>query len=116
MKNFKKEEIINHLWNWFSTYKGKEDIKDTSNLRNTKFDCYIESKIPDPLSFSVFELSDKGEALIDNATEVMESEAAFFLFVNTKTGWMFAVKNTPENVKKMIKGEPIQQIKIKIAT
>ena len=67
-----------------------------------------------PLSFTVFELSDKGELLIDNQQKLIESQAAFFLFVNTKTGWIFSIKNTLENQKKLLTGQAIQNFKIKI--
>ena len=66
------------------------------------------------LSFTVFELSDKGELLIDNPQKLVDSEAAFFLFVNPRQGWTFAVKNTLENQKKLIRQEQIQNYKIKI--
>lgn len=106
--------IIDHLWNWVRTQKNRDVIKDTTKLFKTKFDCYIDSSVSDPLSFSVFELSDKGELLVTNATKLVESEAAFLLFVNTKSGWIVAVKNTQENVKKIIKGESLQSLKVRI--
>ena len=109
MHNHKVDNIINHLWNWVTTVKDRELIKDTTRICTTKFDGYINSTISDPLSFTVFELSDKGELLIDNVTRLVESEAAFFLFVNTKAGWIVAVKNNPENLKRLVKGEPVQK-------
>ena len=36
------------------------------------------------------------------------------LFVNTKTGWIFSIKNTLENQKKLLTNQPIQNFKIKI--
>jgi hypothetical protein len=114
MKNFATDVILDTLWRWITTFKGRELVKDTSKIYNIKFDGYINSTLTDPLSFSVFEMSDKGELLIDNVTKLMESEATFFLFVNTKAGWITAVKNTPENVKKLIKREPLQNFKVKI--
>ncbi len=51
--------------------------------------------------FTVFELSDKGELIIDKQQRIIESQAAFFLFVNPKTGWIFSIKNTLENQKKL---------------
>ena len=110
----KKDEIITALYKWVTTYKDKELIRDTTNLNQVKFDAYIDSSITAPLSLSVFELSEKGELIIDEPSRIIESQAAFFLFVNTKSGWMFAIKNTLENQKKIIKQEPIQNFKIKI--
>lgn len=110
----KKDDIITALYNWVTSYKNKELIKDTSKIQ-LKFDAYVDSSISDPLSFTVFELSEKGELLIDETAKIIESQAAFFLFVNTKTGWVFAIKNTLENQKKLIKQEPIQNFKVKIS-
>jgi hypothetical protein len=114
MADINTSHIIDHLWKWFTTHKGRELIKDTSKVSNVKFDCYVNSTITDPLSFSLFELSDKGELMIDDIAKLVDSEAAFFLFVNTKSGWIVAVKNNPENVKKLAKGEAIQNMKIRI--
>ncbi|MDD3236583.1 MAG: hypothetical protein PHV37_00620 [Candidatus Gastranaerophilales bacterium] len=109
-----KESIITALYHWVTTFKNKEIVKDMTKLRNVKFDAMVESSITEPLSFTVFELSDKGELLIDDTARLIGSEAAFFLFVNSKTGWIFAIKNTLENQKKLIRKEPIQNFKIKI--
>lgn len=114
MKNFKAVEIINHLWNWITTNKDRELVKDTTSVYSVKYDGYINSTIADPLSFSAFELSDKGDLIVDDVTRLMESEAAFFIFVNTKAGWIVAVKNNAENVKKLVKGEPVQRMKVRI--
>lgn len=111
---FSLDERITALYKWLSSYKGKSFIKDTSKLQNVKFDAYIESTIVEPLSFTVFELSDNGELIIDDTSRLMDSTSAFYLFVNSKTGWVFAIKNTLENQKKLIKKEPIQNFKIKI--
>lgn len=113
MANPKVSNIIDHLWKWITTYKDRELVKDTSNL-STKFDGFINSTLSDPLSFSVFEISDKGELIIDDVTKLVESQAAFFLFVNTKTGWIVAIKNKPENVKKLVRKEAIQSLKVRI--
>ena len=51
---------------------------------------------------------------IDNLQKLIESEAGFLLFVNPKTGWIFAIKNTIQNKKKLVQGEKIQNFKIKI--
>ncbi len=110
----RKDNIITALYRWITTYKNKEILKDTTKLSNFKFDAYVDSSVIAPLSFTVFELSEKGELLIDDTARLIDSEAAFFLFVNPKTGWVFAVKNTLENQKKLIKQEPIQNFKIKI--
>ncbi len=108
------ETIITRLYHWCTTYKDQPVIKDTSRLKNTRFDCFVDSNLTTPLSFTVFELSDKGELIIDNQQRLLESQAAFFLFVNPKTGWIFSVKNTLSNQKKLLSGEPIQNFKIKI--
>lgn len=108
-----KDDIITALYKWVTSYKDKELVKDASNLQ-FKFDAYVDSSISTPLSFTVFELSEKGELLIDEPSRIVESQAAFFLFVNSKTGWIFAIKNNLENQKKLMKQEPIQNFKIKI--
>lgn len=108
------DKIITGLYKWCTTFKDQAVLRDTTRLRNTKFDAYIDSNLTTPLSFSVFELSDKGELIIDNQQKILESQAAFFLFVNTKTGWIFSIKNTLENQKKLLTGQPIQNFKIKI--
>ncbi len=108
------DEIITKLYHWCTSYKEQPLIKDTSKLRNTMFDAFVDSSLSNPLSFTLFELSDKGELLIDRQQRVLESQAAFFLFVNPKTGWVFAIKNTLSNQKKLLNGECIQNFKIKI--
>lgn len=108
------DSLITCLYNWCTTFKNQPLLKDTSKLRNTMFDAYVDSDITNPLSFTVFELSDKGELLIDKQQRVLESQAAFFLFVNPKTGWIFALKNTLENQKKLLTNQPIQNFKIKL--
>ncbi len=115
MNNYNNlEDIITFLYKHISTNKNGSLLKDTTRLNKIKFDAYIDSTISSPLSFTIFELSDKGELLIDNPTRLVESEAAFFLFVNATHGWIFAVKNTLENQKKLIRQEKIQNYKIKI--
>ena len=109
------DNIITKLYRWCTTYKGEPLLKDMTRQKNTKFDAFIDSHVTSPLSFTLFELSDKGELQIDSRQRILESEAAFFLFVNPKTGWIFAVKNTLENQKKLLCGEAIQNFKIKIA-
>lgn len=109
----KIENIITKLYNWCTTYKDQTLLRDMSKQYNTKFDAYIESTVSSPLSFTIFELSEKGELIIDKQQRVLESQAAFFLFVNPKTGWIFAIKNTVENQKKLLTGEAIQNFKIK---
>jgi hypothetical protein len=106
--------LITALYQWVTTNKDKPVIKDTSKIFNMKFDAYIDSTITEPLSFTVFELSDKGELLIDDTPRLVASEAAFFLFINPKTGWIFAIKNDLENQKKLIQKQPIQNFKVKI--
>ncbi len=108
------EDLITFLYHQITTNKNTNILKDTTKLKNIKFDAYIESSISSPLSFTIFELSDKCELIIDNPARIIESTAAFFLFVNPKYGWTFAVKNTLENQKKLIRKEPIAQYKIRI--
>ncbi|MEI7474135.1 MAG: hypothetical protein WCK67_05090 [bacterium] len=114
MNKIMVSNIIDHLWKWVTTYKGRDVIKDCTGLINAKFDCYLESTASNPLSFTVFELSEKGEVIIDDVTRISESEAAFYLFVNSKTGWILAIKNNLENQKKLVTGEAIQNIKVRI--
>ena len=108
------EDLITFLYQNLTSHKGASLLKDTTRLSKIKFDAYVDSTISSPLSFTVFELSDKGELLIDNPSRLVESEAAFFLFVNPRQGWTFAVKNNLENQKKLIHQEQIQNYKIKI--
>lgn len=108
-----REDLITYLYQQLTTFKGASILKDTTRLSKVKYDVYVDSSISSPLSFTIFELSDKGELLIDNPARLIESEAAFFLFVNPIHGWTFAVKNTLENQKKLIKQEQIQNYKIK---
>ncbi len=114
MADLKTSQIIDALWSWFSTKKDRPVVRDATKISKVKFDCFFESSVSDPLSFSVFSLSDKGELEIDDVQKLAESEAAYFLFVNPKTGWMVAVKNTPQNLKKLVSKEPIQNLKVKI--
>ena len=113
-QNTSLDDIITQLYKWCTTYKEQSILKDTTQLKNTLFDCYIDSNITTPLSFTVFELSDKGELIIDRQQRILESKAAFFLFVNPKTGWIFSIKNTLSNQKKLLGQEPIQNFKIKV--
>lgn len=114
MKSNRRDGIITALYKWVLTAKGTPIIKDTTRLSNTKFDFYIDSSMVNPLSCTVFEMSDNGELIIDEPQRVIESKAAFFVFVNTKTGWISAIKNTTENQKKLIRQENIQNLKIRI--
>ena len=108
------DEIITKLYRWCTTYKDQAVLRDTTRLKNTKFDAFIDSNLTTPLSFTVFPLSDKGELIVDNRQKLLESQAAFFLFVNPKTGWIFAIKNSLENQKKLLTNKPIQNFKVKI--
>ena len=114
MNNNNLDTIITKLYKWCTTYKDQEIFRDTTRLRNTPYDAYIDSNLTNPLSFTIFELSDKGELIIDRQQRILESQAAFFLFVNPKTGWIFSIKNTLSNQKKLLSGEPVQNFKIKI--
>ncbi len=113
-QNYNIDDLVTFLYKNVTTYRGAATIRDTTQIRNSRFDCYINSQISDPLSFSLFELSDKGELQIDNLQKLIESEAGFLLFINPKTGWIFAIKNTLQNKKKLINGDKIQNFKIKI--
>ena len=115
MNNYNStEDLITFLYQHVTTNKNGSLVKDTTKINKIKFDAYIDSTISNPLSFTIFELSDKGELLIDSPARIVESEAAFFLFVNAKNGWIFAVQNNLENQKKLIKQEKIQNYKIKL--
>lgn len=108
------DEIVTKLYRWCTTFKDQALLRDTTRLKNTMFDAYVDSNLTSPLSFTLFELSEKGELLIDKPQKIVESQAAFFLFVNPKTGWIFAIKNTLENQKKLLTNQPIQNFKVKI--
>ena len=108
------DDIITQLYKWCTTHNGQSLLRDTTRLRNTPFDAYIDSNVSSPLSFTIFELSDSGELMIDKQQKIIESKAAFFLFVNPKTGWIFSIKNTLENQKKLLTKQSIQNFKIKI--
>ena len=114
MSNNKRDNIITALYNWVLTHRGTPVVKDTTRLSNTKFDFYIDSSMVNPLSFTVFEMSDSGELIIDEPQRILESKSAFFLFVNTKTGWISAIKNTTANQKKLIRQENVQNLKVRI--
>lgn len=108
--------IIDYLWQWLQTTKNRSVVRDTTKIYSAKYDCFLESSVSDPLSFTVFDLSDKGELLIDDISRLVESKAAYFLFVNTKKNFMVMVKNNLENCKKLAQGEKIDNMKIKIVT
>ncbi len=112
--NSQVEEIITALYKWVTTRKGTPIVRDTTALKNTRYDFYLDSAVVNPLSFTVFEMTDSGELIIDEPQRVVESEAAFYIFVNPKTGWVVAVKNTIENQKKLIQQKAFQNLKIKI--
>ena len=114
MHEIQLSKIIDDLWQWFSTSRDRAALKDTTRVTSVKYDCFIESSVSDPLSFSIFELSDRGELLVDDVSKLVDSKAAYFLFVNTKKQFMVMVKNTLENCKKLTQGEKIDNMKIKI--
>lgn len=105
--------IIDKLYQWVSTYRGRDLVKDTTRIR-CKYDAFIASSPTEPLSFTIFEMTEKGELLIDDPSRVVGSEAAYFLFVNSPTMWMVAVKNTTANQKKLIRREPLENFRIKL--
>ncbi len=114
MHEIKLSTIIDNLWEWFSTDKGRPALRDTTKVSSIKYDCYIDSSVSNPMSFSVFELSDKGELLVDDVSKLVDSKAAYFLFVNIEKNFMVMVKNTLENCKKLTRGEKIENMKIKL--
>ena len=105
--------LIDQLYQWITTFKSNPIIKDTSRT-SCKFDLYIDSALRDPLSLTIFELSNKGELIIDDPVRVSGSEAAFFLFVNEANKFMIAVKNTTKNQGRLIRQEPVDNYKVKI--
>jgi hypothetical protein len=109
------DNIIDKLYQWVTNYRGREVIKDTSRI-NCKYDAFITSTASDPFSFTIFEMSDKGELLIDDVTRLADSEAAFFLFVNPESHWIVAVKNTLQNQARLTRQEPVENFKVKIVT
>lgn len=113
MSNPVVDSIIDKLFQWVTNYKGRDVIKDTTRI-NCKYDAFINSNATDPLSFTIFEMSDQGELLIDNVQRLVGSQAAYFLFVNTKTRWMAAVKNNDANQAKLVRKEPVENFKVKI--
>lgn len=116
MHEIKLSTIIDKLWKWTVTAKDNIALKDTTKIKSFKSDFYIESSVSNPMSFSIFELSDKGELLVDDVSKLMESKAAYFLFVNTGKNFIVAVKNNLENCKKLIQGESVENMKVKIVS
>ena len=114
MHEIKLSTIIDNLWQWFSTDKDRPALRDTTKITSIKYDCYIDSSVSNPLSFTIFELSDKGELLVDDVSKLVDSKAAYLLFVNTEKNFMVMVKNTLENCKKLTRGEKIENMKIKL--
>ena len=105
--------IIDKLYQWITSYKDRELIKDTTRI-NCKYDAFINSTITDPLSFTIFEMTEKGELIIDDPVKLIDSQAAFYLFVNPETKWLVAVKNTTKNQAKLIRKEPLEHFKVKL--
>lgn len=110
----RRAQIITALYNWVTTFRETPIVKDTTNISSAKFDFYLDSTLTNPLSFTVFEMSDKGELIIDEPQRLIESKAAFFVFVNPKTGWITAVKNNTTNQKKLIRQEPVGNLRVRI--
>jgi hypothetical protein len=113
MRNPEISHVIDKLYQWVTSFKNNELVKDTTRI-SCKYDAWINSNMSDPLSFTIFEMSDKGELLIDNPSRLVDSQAAFFLFVNTESRWAVAIKNTTKNQAKLIRKEPIENFKVKI--
>jgi hypothetical protein len=105
--------IIDKLYQWVTTYRGRDLIKDTTRIK-CKYDAFINSTVTDPLSFTIFEMSDKGELLIDDVSRLIDSEAAFFLFVNPETKWIVAVQNTNKNQASLVRRDNVDNFKVKI--
>ena len=70
-QNSNQDDIITRLYHWCTSFKDQPLIRDTTKLRNTRYDAYVDSNLSNPLSFTVFELSDKGELLIDNRQKLL---------------------------------------------
>ena len=107
--------IIDKLYQWVTNYKEREVIRDTTRIKGS-YDVYLESTITDPLSFTIFEMTKNGELIVDEPARVVDSQAAFFLFVNTETKWMVAVKNNTKNQAKLVRKEPLDHFKVKVIT
>lgn len=105
--------IIDNLYQWVTNYRDRDVLKDTTRI-NCKYDAFINSTPADPFSFTIFEMTEKGELIIDNPARVVDSQAAFFLFVNVQTKWVVAVKNNNKNQAKLIRKEPLEHFKVKI--
>ena len=88
----------------------KTIIMDKNKLRSQSLDLLRFPLAVVILSIHVF--STNG-ITFQGVTSDFES-FPFFLFVNAKNGWIFAVQNTLENQKKLIKQEKIQNYKIKL--
>ena len=116
MHEIKLSTIIDRLWKWAVTSRGNAALKDTTKILSIKFDFYLDSSMSDPMCFSVFELSDKGELLVDDVSRLMESKAGYFLFVNTEKNFIVAVRNTLENCKKLVQGESVENMKVKVVS
>lgn len=114
MHEIRMGQIIDYLWKWLSTNRNRSAVKDTTKVKSIKFDCYLESTISDPLSASIFELSDKGELVVDDMAKLIESKAAYFMFVNPPNNFIVLVQNTLENCTKLGKGERLDNLKVKI--
>lgn len=108
------DNIIDNLWQWLVTEKNRPAIRDVTKVYSIKSDCYLESSVSDPMSFTLFQLSDKGELLIDDVSRLVESKAAYFMFVNTNKKFMVLVKNTLANCKKLTTGEKVDNLKVKL--
>ena len=113
MTNPVVSNIIDNLYQWVTNFQGRDVIKDTTRI-NCKYDAFINSSASDPLSFTVFAMTSEGELIIDDATRLVDSQAAFYLFVNTETNWVVAVRNTTNNQAKLIRKESIEHFKVKI--
>lgn len=109
------EHIIDNLYQWITTYRGQVVLKDTTRIR-CKYDAFLSSSPTEPLSFTVFEMTKQGELVIDEVSRLVDSEAAFFLFVNPESKWVVAVQNTTANQKKLIRKEPLENFRVKFIT
>ena len=116
MHEIKLSSIIDTLWKWAMTGRDRPALRDTTKVVSVKYDCFLDSSVSDPLSLSIFELSDKGELLVDDVAKLTESKAVYFLFVNSEKKFIVMVRNTLENCKRLVRGEKVDNMKVKIVT
>ncbi|MBX2860598.1 MAG: hypothetical protein KTR14_05150 [Vampirovibrio sp.] len=107
------DNLMTYLWQHVMGSKGPA-IKDTSRTGTAKFDGYLHSTPSEPLSFTVFPMSDTGELEVDDVERLVGSEATYLLFINPNHHWLVAVRNTTQNKGKLGRGESVEQMKVKL--